>query len=69
MSHFTNFAAPVQRMLEKAPEDSLKLWDILDMELPPSFIKGKAVLIGDAAHPFLPCEFPPGREWLPDELC
>lgn len=54
MSHFTSFAAPVQRMLELAPEESIKLWDLLDMELQPSFIKEKAVLIGDAAHPFLP---------------
>lgn len=56
MSHFTNFAAPLQRMLELAPEESIKLWDLLDMELQPRFIKEKAVLIGDAAHPFLPCE-------------
>lgn len=40
-------------MLELAPEESIKLWDLLDMELQPSFIKEKAVLIGDAAHPFL----------------
>lgn len=61
MSHFTSFAAPVQRMLELAPEESIKLWDLLDMELQPSFIKEKAVLIGDAAHPFLPCELAIGN--------
>lgn len=37
-----------------APEDGVKLWDLLDMELEQTLIKGKAVLIGDAAHPFLP---------------
>lgn len=33
------------------------LWDLLDMELLPNLIKGKALLIGDAAHPFLPRKF------------
>ncbi|ROV99465.1 hypothetical protein VMCG_06300 [Cytospora schulzeri] len=54
ISHFTDFAQPLRRMLELAPEESIKLWDLLDMELQPSFIKERAVLIGDAAHPLLP---------------
>lgn len=45
-------------MLEMAPDNGVKIWDLLDMELEDTIIKGKAVLIGDAAHPFLPCEFP-----------
>lgn len=56
MSHFEDFAPAVLRMLDKASEDCVKLWDLVDMELQPSLIKHKAVLIGDAAHPFLPCE-------------
>lgn len=43
-------------MLEMAPEDGVKLWDLLDMELEQTLIKGKAVLVGDAARPFLPRE-------------
>lgn len=54
ISHFTNFAEPVLRVLDRAPEDSIKLWDLLDMELQPTIIRGNALLIGDAAHPFLP---------------
>ncbi|KUI53730.1 3-hydroxybenzoate 6-hydroxylase 1 [Cytospora mali] len=54
LSHFETFAPPVLRMLDKAPGNNVKLWDLLDMELQPSLIKGKALLIGDAGHPFLP---------------
>lgn len=56
LSHSAIFPTPFLRMLEKVPSENIGLWDLLDMELLPSFIKGKAVLIGDAAHPFLPCE-------------
>lgn len=41
-------------MLDKTPEDSVKLWDLLDMELQDSLINERALLIGDAARPFLP---------------
>ncbi|KAJ4387129.1 hypothetical protein N0V93_007718 [Gnomoniopsis smithogilvyi] len=54
MGHFRNFSPAVLRMLDKAPENSVKVWDLLDMDLQPSLIKDRALLIGDAAHPFLP---------------
>ncbi|ROW14080.1 hypothetical protein VPNG_04104 [Cytospora leucostoma] len=54
LSHSASLPTPLLRMLEKVPPENIKLWDLLDMELLPSFINGKAVLIGDAAHPFLP---------------
>ncbi|OMP85202.1 6-hydroxynicotinate 3-monooxygenase [Diplodia seriata] len=54
IEHFAGFSAPVMRMLDKAPADDVMLWDLLDMEVLPSFVKDRAVLIGDAAHPFLP---------------
>lgn len=46
----------MQHLLDKAPEDSVKLWDLVDMESQPRFVRDRAVLIGDAAHPFLPCK-------------
>ncbi|KAL1641007.1 hypothetical protein SLS58_006449 [Diplodia intermedia] len=61
IEHFDGFSEPVMRMLDKAPADDVMLWDLLDMEVLPSFVKDRAVLIGDAAHPFLPCERRPGR--------
>ncbi|KAI3395934.1 hypothetical protein diail_645 [Diaporthe ilicicola] len=54
ISHFASWSEPVLRLLEMAPDDGVMLWDLLDMELLPDLIKGKALLIGDAAHPFLP---------------
>lgn len=54
MDHFRTFAPSVPKMLDKTPKDSVKLWDLLDMELQPSLINKRALLIGDAAHPFLP---------------
>ena len=35
---------------------SLKVWKLVDMEVLPTWINGRAALIGDAAHPFLPRE-------------
>lgn len=58
LGHFQGFSAPVVRMLEMAPDDGVKLWDLLDMELEPTLVKGNAVLLGDAARPFLPRECP-----------
>lgn len=64
MDHFRHFSPSVLRMLDKTPEDSVKLWDLLDMDLQPSLIKDKAVLIGDAAHPFLPRKISPASSLL-----
>lgn len=55
MDHFKGFSPAVLRMLDMAPEDGVKLWDLVDMELQPNLIRDRAVLIGDAAHPFMPC--------------
>lgn len=56
MDHFKGFSKGVLRMLDMAPEDGVMVWELMDMELQPSLIKSRAVLIGDAAHPFLPCK-------------
>jgi 2-polyprenyl-6-methoxyphenol hydroxylase-like FAD-dependent oxidoreductase len=46
------------RTLEKAAEDDLKVWELMDMENLDSWTDESLVLIGDAAHPFLPCKSP-----------
>lgn len=58
IGHFKSWSEPVLRLLDTAPDDGVALWDLLDMELLPNLIKGKALLIGDAAHPFLPRKLP-----------
>ena len=44
----------VASILDKADEEKIKIWKLLDMEKMPSFIHGRLAVIGDAAHPFLP---------------
>ncbi|KAH7044522.1 FAD binding domain-containing protein [Macrophomina phaseolina] len=48
------FSPAVHKMLEKAPDDDIKIFDLLDMEVLPTWIRGRTALLGDAAHPFLP---------------
>lgn len=63
-----NTKAPLERLLEvykgfdpralallsKADPATLKVWKLLDMDILPTWIKGRLALLGDAAHPFLP---------------
>ena len=37
--------------------EDLKLWSLASRDPPPTFSRGKLVLIGDAAHPTLPREY------------
>ena len=48
----------VEQLLALTPEDGLHIWQLLDMDFLPTYIKDSLVLIGDAANPFLPCELP-----------
>ncbi|KAH6652555.1 hypothetical protein BKA67DRAFT_293608 [Truncatella angustata] len=51
---FKDFGPMVQRLIQDAPVSELKLWELLDMETLSTWHKDSLVLIGDAAHPFLP---------------
>ena len=51
---FATFEPRVQALMDLAEPESLKAWSLLDMEMLPTFIHGHVVLLGDAAHPFLP---------------
>jgi 2-polyprenyl-6-methoxyphenol hydroxylase-like FAD-dependent oxidoreductase len=50
------FEPRVVAILKLAEESDLKCWTLLDMDKVPKFTHGKLVLVGDAAHPFLPCK-------------
>lgn len=54
---YQDFGPEVQQILRGVPEGELKLWDLMDMSCLPTWHKDSLVLIGDAAHPFLPCKF------------
>lgn len=51
---FANFSEDFRALLEKADPKTLKVWNLLDMDILPTWINGRLALIGDAAHPFLP---------------
>ncbi|OMP81984.1 3-hydroxybenzoate 6-hydroxylase 1 [Diplodia seriata] len=54
LSSFSGFAPSVKKMLGKAPEGSVAVWDLLDLDVLPTWVNGRVALVGDAAHPFLP---------------
>ncbi|KAJ4374154.1 hypothetical protein N0V83_002895 [Neocucurbitaria cava] len=51
---YKDFEPAVQKLLGMADKETLKVWELLDMEQLPTWTQGKLVLIGDAAHPFTP---------------
>lgn len=55
---FKDFEPAVVKLLSMADEDTLKVWELLDMEQLPTWTEGKLVLMGDAAHPFTPRGLP-----------
>ncbi|KAE8131598.1 hypothetical protein BDV38DRAFT_275817 [Aspergillus pseudotamarii] len=50
---FSGFAPSVRRLIDMAGDD-LKVWELADMERMPTWVRGRAALLGDAAHPFQP---------------
>ena len=53
---FSKFFPAARKIITYADED-IPSWQLMDMDKMSNWHKGKLVLIGDAAHPFLPCEF------------
>ena len=51
---FENFFPEARKMLSYAP-DEIPSWQLYDMETLQHWSKGRLAVIGDAAHPFLPC--------------
>lgn len=54
---YRDFDPKLLALFKKADPGSLKAWRLMDMEILPTWVKGKLALLGDAAHPFLPREF------------
>lgn len=51
---FKDFEPAVLTLLNMAEDETLKVWELLDMDQLPTWTHEKLVLIGDAAHPFTP---------------
>lgn len=52
---FAEFYPAARKLLDYADED-LKVWQLVDMDQLKNWNKDRLALIGDAAHPFLPCK-------------
>ncbi|KAI9039426.1 FAD-dependent oxidoreductase [Aspergillus affinis] len=50
---FSSFSPSVKALVENAGDD-LKVWELYDMKVLPSWVRGHSALLGDAAHPFQP---------------
>jgi salicylate hydroxylase len=57
---FEQFCPSVKKIISLASED-VGLWTLHDMQSLPTWTKDHLVLIGDAAHPFLPCGLIPWK--------
>lgn len=55
---FERFAPEQRKLLSLAP-DKIKAWQLYDMDTLKTWSKGRLAVIGDAAHPFLPCQICP----------
>ncbi|KEZ43308.1 hypothetical protein SAPIO_CDS4752 [Scedosporium apiospermum] len=51
---YKDFHPSIVALLNKADADSLKVWELLDMDALPTWVEDRLALLGDAAHPFLP---------------
>ena len=52
---FDKFSAAAQKLLSHAPEE-MRMWQMYDMNTMSAWTNDRVALIGDAAHPFLPCK-------------
>ncbi|KAH8594828.1 hypothetical protein B0O99DRAFT_512843 [Bisporella sp. PMI_857] len=68
LSCFTSYPEDVQLLLSKASPESIKLWKLLDHDElgKENWVRGKACLLGDAAHAFLPHQGQGGAQAIED---
>ena len=51
---YETFSPALLALLDKADAETLKGWELMDMDVLPSWTCDRLALLGDAAHPFLP---------------
>jgi len=54
LERLADFPAPVQQAIHATEPTAPHVWHTVDMDPPPSMVRGNVALIGDAAHPLLP---------------
>ena len=55
---FKDFDPRLRALITKANPSSIKVWQLMNMEKLPTWTSGNLALLGDAAHPYLPCKPP-----------
>lgn len=55
---YSDFEPTVQAIMQLVDPDAVKLYPLNDMQSLPTYVRGRMALLGDAAHPFLPCMLP-----------
>jgi 2-polyprenyl-6-methoxyphenol hydroxylase-like FAD-dependent oxidoreductase len=58
---YRDFDPSLVALLNMAEAESLKVWELLDMDVLPTWVQGRLALLGDAAHPFLPRKLAPNQ--------
>jgi len=56
LAEFSEFDEKYLRIIKLAPQDGIRLWPLRQHLPHPTWVKGKAALLGDAAHAMLPCK-------------
>jgi salicylate hydroxylase len=51
---YSEFCEPVHHVIEAIPPENLFKWALRDRSPSPQWVRGRAALLGDAAHPMLP---------------
>lgn len=51
---FADFVQPVPRLLEHVASSGL--WGLRDLDPLETWVAGRTILLGEAAHPMLPCK-------------
>lgn len=65
---YKDFHEDIRAVLEKVDEESLKVWELIDMSPLSTWVCNKLALIGDAAHPFLPHQGQGGSQAMEDAV-
>ncbi|KAL4747963.1 hypothetical protein BDW72DRAFT_162475 [Aspergillus terricola var. indicus] len=64
LATYRDFCPELQEMCRQA--EDVKLWSLASRQPPPTFVKGRLALLGDAAHPTLPHQGQGGAQSIED---
>lgn len=54
---YKNFDDSLLQLIGMADSETLNVWELLDMDVLPTWINNRLALLGDACHPFLPRKY------------